>query len=582
MDFWNIAIPALTFLAPAVACLYFTGRTQARSGSEATWGMITFGVVMLVALVGLVRFENPVRLESIWPFSAEPSGYFDFTLQLHWTRYIWIFFTNSLLFVFSAFEGKSSFRGEGRALKFNFLAGASLLSSLAYLSENVLLSLMFLEIMIFLLHAFGIQSSSGEGEQERISFFKRSSFLFLSVLSLLALAVTGKFGANAVVLLGVVLYFLSFIFSRHSFSDWGHQSITLLQAGAAFFLLGRVIGEDLAPGLWVPVAVIFAASGAVFAWFSLTSVSGLGSSFWLLFSMMGYLLYLRFSSGRPEDPFWGAYEAIALGATYSLSSFFRFGRSADQGVKRALYFAVAALLLAIVSGAMPGIDIAGARANLESPVKLITLGLLTFLLSLVVGKSIMISFTDEENKEAVSFSTGLWPAVFLLLIQVGAILRITDLYGEGPFRMGARYLLTNPHIATMGIAVLAGMFAGLLLGANARFVKKIRSNELRMEDLFPSVDPVAVAWNEKTFRYPERGMIWISDRLGHISGRSAAWVQNADKSVFAGKFFRVFRDSSVYASQLTKYFHSGNVRAYLFLGVLLTILASVLFLVEGP
>jgi hypothetical protein len=582
MDFWNIAIPTLTFLAPAVACLYFTGRTQARSGSEATWGMITFGVVMLVALVGLVRFENPVRLESIWPFSAEPSGYFDFTLQLHWTRYIWIFFTNSLLFGFSAFEGKSSFRGEGRALKFNFLAGASLLSSLAYLSENVLLSLMFLEIMIFLLHAFGIQSSSGEGEQERISFFKRSSFLFLSVLSLLALAVTGKFGANAVVLLGVVLYFLSFIFSRHSFSDWGHQSITLLQAGAAFFLLGRVIGEDLAPGLWVPVAVIFAASGTVFAWFSLTSVSGLGSSFWLLFSMVGYLLYLRFSSGRPEDPFWGAYEAIALGATYSLSSFFRFGRSADQGVKRALYFAVAALLLAIVSGAMPGIDIAGARANLESPVKLITLGLLTFLLSLVVGKSIMISFTDEENKEAVSFSAGLWPAVFLLLIQVGAILRITDLYGEGPFRMGARYLLTNPHIATMGIAVLAGMFAGLLLGANARFVKKIRSNELRMEDLFPSVDPVAVAWNEKTFRYPERGMIWISDRLGHISGRSAAWVQNADKSVFAEKFFRVFRDSSVYASQLTRYFHSGNVRAYLFLGVLLTILASVLFLVEGP
>jgi len=582
MDFWNIAIPALTFLAPAVACLYFTGRTQARSGSEATWGMITFGVVMLVALVGLVRFENPVRLESIWPFSAEPSGYFDFTLQLHWTRYIWIFFTNSLLFVFSAFEGKSSFRGEGRALKFNFLAGASLLSSLAYLSENVLLSLMFLEIMIFLLHAFGIQSSSGEGEQERISFFKRSSFLFLSVLSLLALAVTGKFGANAVVLLGVVLYFLSFIFSRHSFSDWGHQSITLLQAGAAFFLLGRVIGEDLAPGLWVPVAVIFAASGAVFAWFSLTSVSGLGSSFWLLFSMMGYLLYLRFSSGRPEDPFWGAYEAIALGATYSLSSFFRFGRSADQGVKRALYFAVAALLLAIVSGAMPGIDIAGARANLESPVKLITLGLLTFLLSLVVGKSIVISFTDEENKEAVSFSTGLWPAVFLLLIQVGAILRITDLYGEGPFRMGARYLLTNPHIATMGIAVLAGMFAGLLLGANARFVKKIRSNELRMEDLFPSVDPVAVAWNEKTFRYPERGMIWISDRLGHISGRSAAWVQNADKSIFAEKLFQVFRDSSVYVSQLTRYFHSGNVRAYLFLGVLFTILASVLFLVEGP
>ena len=441
---------------------------------------------------------------------------------------------------------------------------------------------MFLEIMIFLLHAFGIQSSPREGEQERVSFFKRSSFLFLSLLSLLALAATGKFGTNAVVLLGVVLYFLSFIFSRHSFSDWGYQSITLIQTGAAFFLLGRVIGEDLAPGLWVPISAIFAASGVIFAWFSLTSVTGLGSSFWLLFSMVGYLLYLRFSSGRPEDPFWGTYEAIALGAVYALASFFRFGRYADQGIKRAVYFAVAALLLAIVSGAMPGIDIAGARANLESPVKLVTLGILTFLLSLVVGKSIMVSFTNEENKEAgANFSSGLWPALVLLLIQVGAILRITDLYGEGPFRMGAAYLLTNPHIATMGIAVLAGIFSGLLLGANAGFVKKIRSNEQRMENLFPSVDPLAVAWNEKTFRYPERGMIWFSERMSHISGRSAAWVQNADKSIFAEKFYRIFRDYSVHVSQATRYFHSGNVRAYMFLGVLFTLLASVLFLMEG-
>lgn len=583
MDFWNIAIPALTFLAPAVACLYFTKGAKGRSVSEGTWGMVTFGMVMLISIFGLIRFESPVRLEFLWPFSAEPSGYFEFTIQLHWARYIWILFTNAILFGFSAFDGKNSFRGEGRALKFNFLAGASLCSSLAYLSENVLLSLMFLEIMVFLMHAFGIQANPKEGELERISYFKRSSFLFLALIALLGTAATGEFSTNSVVMLGLVLYVLSFIFSKQTFTDWSQLSVTLIQGGAVFFLISRIIREDMSPELWLPVSTIFAVFGVVFASLSLISVSALGSSFWLLFSMMGYLLFLRFSSGRPEDPFWGTFEAIALCAVYALSSFFRFGKQADQGWKRALYFALSAILLAIVFGAIPGVDITGARATLESPIKLVTIGLLSFLISLVVGKSVVVSFSAESGKgeDGLKFLSGILPALTLLLLQIGAVLRITDLYGESPFRMGPAYLLTNPHIATMGAAVLAGLFSGLLLGANAGFVKRIRNKERRMEDFFPRIDPMAVAWNEKTFQTPEKGMDWLSKKLSHLSAKSAAWVQNTDNALFGEKLYLRLRGYSDSLSLVTRYFHSGSVRAYMFLGILITLFGAILFLWEG-
>lgn len=583
MDFWNIAIPALTFLAPTVACLYFTLRTRSSSQTESNWGMATFGLVMLISIFALIRFESPVKLEALWPFSAEPSGYFEFSLQLHWTRYIWIFFTNAILFSFCAFDGRKVFQNNGRSLKFIFLAGVSLLSSLAYLSENVLLSLMFIEIVYFLLHAFSLQTAAGEGDLERVSYFKRNSFLFLALVALFASAAGGVFTMNAVVLLGLVLYIMSFIFSKHNFADWSQLQLSLIQGGALFFLLGQIVREDLSPPLWVPVSAVFAVFSAAFAGLCLMALTALSSSFWLLFSMVGYLIFLRFISGRPEDPFWGLYEALALGAIFSISTLFRFGPRADQAWKKVSAYAITALLLAIASGAIPGIDIAGARATLETPIKLMALGALTFLLSMVASKSLVVAFHKEsgEKEDGQKYVSALLPSLCLLLLQVGAVVRVTDLYGEGPFRMGAAYLLTNPHIATMGIAVLSGLFAGLVLGSNLSFVKWIGIREKRMEDLFPSIDPVVKSWNERAFLMPERGMDWISNHITGASNRAAAFIQSSDKSLFGESFYRGFREYSNSLSHLARFFHSGSIRAYMFLGILMTFFASVWFLMEG-
>ncbi len=583
MNFWNFILPAFIFMAPAAAGVYFVVKKNLRPESEAKIGMAVFSVILLVCVWGVIRFDNPVRTEFLWPFSADSSGYFGFSFQLHWTRFVWIFFSSSLLLALAALDGMGNERQDSKSLKFIFLLGSSFFSSLAFLSENILLSFLFIEATIFLLHAFSVQEGMGDEKAERASYFKRSCFVFLGLMALLGLAILGGLNVFAIMLLGAVFYIMAFIFSRHNFPDWSHLPLSLLHAGAVFFLLGRIIREDMPTELWTPLSTIFGVSTAIFSWLSLVCLSSLGSSFWLTFSFMSYLLFLRFSSGRQDDYFWSVYEAIAFGAIFAISCFFRFGKQIDTKWKEVVAFGISGLLLGIISGAIPGVDIAGARVTSESSIKLIGLGALTFLLSMVVAKSLVTSFSPIQEKQGDGKSFLLWllPAGGVLLAQIAAVIRMVDVYGESPYRMGIGYLLSNLHILTAGSAVILGLFAGLLLGLNSKFIQWIRSKEVKMEDLFPGVDPIVIQWNDQVLRIPERSMEWITRKVAVLFTRGASLLQDSDRLLFSDKLYRNFHEYSFSLSLFTRYFHSGNTRAYLFFGVLITILGSLLFLWEG-
>lgn len=583
MNFWNIALPTLTLLAPAVAAFYFLLYGKARLEAAPKWGMAVFGLVMLASVVGIAHFEHPLRLEFLWPFSAEPSGYFEFTFQLHWSRYVWILFSNFALLVFSVFDGRESFVSDkhGR-FKFALLAAVSFFSSIAYLSENVFLSLMFVELTVFLLYAFGVLAQDAEVNQERLSYFKRSGFLFLALLAILSLSFTKQFDLSSVMLLGAILYIMSFVFSRHSYSDWRYLALGLVQAGAVFFLLGRVVTEDMSQELLLPLSTIFGVTVLIFSWFSLVAATSLGSAFWMLFSFLGYLLFIRFSSGRHGDQFWGTYEAIALLSVLAIGGLLRFGRRAVGGGERTAAFLCSGLLLAILCGALPGVDIAGARVATESPIKLLGLGLLTFLLSLIVGKALSLSFSKENPApENQKFFPGILPAVAVLVLQAMAVAKMTDLYGESPFRMGPAYLLTNPHIVVAGSAIFVGLLAGALLGFNTRFVNWIKTKEVKMEELFPRIDPAILSWNFKAVEAPRLAADWAKRRSTVFSSRGALLLQNSDRSIFGEKLYGGIRHYGNSLSALTRYFHSGNIRAYIFWGAVVTLLASAIFLLEG-
>lgn len=584
MEFWNIAVPGITFLAPGLAMAYLALRREGANAPELRLGSGVFALLLVAALVGVIRYETPVKLELLWPVTAESSGYFEFSFQLHWIRYVWIFFTASLLAGFMVLDGRGALEGPGRGLKFLFLTGAFLFSAMAYLSENALLSLMFIEVTVFLLHAFSVRSGGDEGALEMISYFKRSSFIFVSLAAMLAFTAAGQLSTNSILLLGVVLYVMSFVLSKHNFLEWRYLTLTLVQAGTVFFLLGRVVKEDTSLELALPLSAVFAGATAIFSGLSLVSPSALGASFWMVFSFVGYLLLQRFSAPKPDDVFWGVAEAIGLAAVFAISALLRAAPQLRQAWQKAVSFALLAVLLSLVSGALPGVDIGGARAGGDLPLKLVVYGILTFLLSAVAAKALAAAFSDKNEQPAgipPSFLYAVASSVVVFVAQAGALVRMIDIYGESPYRLGLPYLMANPLVMISAASLGAGLFAGGLLGANARFRGWSGNRERRMEDIFPRVDPAVIRWNERVARGPGLVMDWAALRLGEISDRGAALLQRGDRSVFADRVFRGIRSYGASVSHFARYFHSGNVRTYMFIGTLVTIIASFLFLWEG-
>lgn len=586
MDFWNIAVPGLIFLAPslAIAILGLSRAGQAKgSATELRWVAGVFGLALVTAIVGVVRFDQPVKLELLLALSAEPSGYFEFSFQLHWMRFLWIAFAAAILLAHTFFDGARALAGESKASKLSFLLGSFLFSSLAFLSENTLLSLMFVEVMVFLLYAFSVRADGSEGELERVSYFKRASFIFLSLLAMLVLAATGQFSVNSVMLLGFVLYALSFLFSKHTFPDWRYVPLVTLQAGALYFLLGRIMKEEMSPELWVPLAGTFGLATAAFCAFSAIALSSLGATFWALVAFVCYFFFLRFGTNRPDDVFWGAYESVALLAAYAFSQLVRYGRTAGQPWQKGIYFLFAAILLGVVSGAVPGGD-AGLARGIADPLRMVAFGTLTFFLAFVCGKALMVSFSKEggaAEAETAPFGTGLLPAALAILAHVGVAARVIDIYGENPFRLGLGYILTSPAVIVAASTLVVGLGLGALLGRNSAFLGWAKVKEKRMEDLFPRIDPSLIRWNERLASGPDRAFRWVGARAESLSGRASGRIERADQKVFGDQLYRGFRAYSSSLSLLVRYLHSGSVRAYLFMGILVTLFSALLFLLEG-
>src|SRR4051812_2291220 len=112
MNLLNLSVLVLTFVAP-VAAVLFTARRSARAAGgefQLRGCAILFGLAMVAAATGVWRFDKSIRMEFLWPLTLEQSGYFEFTLQLLWSRFVWIFFVASMLLGFAAFDGAADSR----------------------------------------------------------------------------------------------------------------------------------------------------------------------------------------------------------------------------------------------------------------------------------------------------------------------------------------------------------------------------------------------------------------------------------------------------------------------------------------
>ncbi len=587
MNFWNMAALGLTFLTPAGAVLIIAVKGKRAPGLEIKACLALFGVAMALAAVGVAHFDHSIKMELLWPLTMEQSGYFEFSLQLLWSRFVWIFYSGVMLLGFTAYDGLSQLQnGRGRR-SLLFLAGSFFASALAFLSENILLSLLFVEISVFMLHAFGMESGGDPDQTEKAAYFKRNCFLFLGLAALLGIAISHELNASSVMLMGVVLYILSTVVSTHNPSRWDKLPLLFAQLGMTLFLLERVLVTEVPTQLAAPLSAIFAVCTLLFSILALLSPGTLGASFWMVLSFFGYLLYLRFSSARPADPFWGAYEAIGLGAAYALTTIFRFGEHLDLLWKRALAFGIVAILLGVVSGALPSVEISAARFDNETSLAhVVILGYLTFLVAVVSAKSLAVSFGEKNSagafsKPSYALVACLAPAVIMLTTQVGVLVRWSDLNIESFLGGGLLELLYDPRVLATATAVGVGLFAGGLLGTNINFTKWTKSREAKMEDFFPRIDPALVARSLRLVSLPEQGVERVTAWLVIASATGASFLDSLDRGFFGEKFFHGFSEFSSSLSRLIRFFHSGQARAYLFLGALITLFSSLIFLLEG-
>ena len=161
------------------------------------------------------------------------------------------------------------------------------------------------------------------------------------------------------------------------------------------------------------------------------------------------------------------------------------------------------------------------------------------------------------------------------------LLRWNELNLEEFAAGGLGVLLSDSRVLVTLAAASAGLLCGGLLGSNGSFSAWTKRRDLRMEDLFPAVDPSLVHTTLRVVRLPEQGVEWLSGKMAVFGGDVAGTVESADRGFFGERFFRRLADSSTSLSQFARVFHSGRARSYLFLGVLITLLSSFVFLLEG-
>ena len=583
MNLGNMIIPFLTFGGPVAAILFFALKGKTFADSEHRAGIALFSLALFASLIGIFQFTSPVKMEFLLPLATDSSGYFEPSLQLHWLRYTWIFLSAAVLTGMAIFDGSSSFGGSRGVLRFLFLSGSLLFLSLAYLSENFLLSLMFIEITIFLLHSFSVEMGGPEGELERVSYFKRNSFIVLGLIAILAVTAANEFTTSSVVLLGVVLYVMAMMLSKHNFSDWRYVPLAIIQAGTLFFLLSRVMREDMSNELWLPLTILFAVATAIFSGLSFLASSTLSASFWMVFAVIGYLFFFRFSSVKPNELIWSGSEAAGLLCAYGMTVLFRFGQESDQAWKKVLLFLFALFLLSSITGVLPLAGLAFPHGDNHEPVvKSVTMGLLTFLLALVTAKSLVMSFRQGKPSGTNGpFLLSMMPALVATCVVLAALVRALESFAQSAFPQVMVDLFADLPTMIRGSALLAGMLTGGLLGSNMRLLNWSAQREKKMEDLFPRIDPVVIRWNQAVAEAPERGLAWLGERAEKYQARGATALQNVDRLVFAEKFPGGLLAYGAGLSRAMRFLHSGNMRFYFFFGTLATILAAALFLLGG-
>lgn len=582
MDFWNFAIAGSILMAPIVAGI-LVFRADQRSILKISYAL--FGLIALISLVSIWKFDEAIRLSFLWPVTSEPSGYFNFNLRLHWGAFLWIFLSASTLVSYLIFGNKADVTPVVQKKSTLFLYGVLVGAALAVLSENFFLSLFFVEVVFFLVFSLLLFSKGEDVEAEKSSYFKRTIFLFLSLLSLLGLAIIGKSHTMTILLMGSLLYFSATIFSRHTLSNWGSFFLNLQLFGLLFFLNGRIVNEDFSSDLLFYFSLIFAFLSFLFSVFSILVSKKIDSVSWLFLAVVTFLLFARLSTPRPDDSVWLAFEVVGLASILAISLHFRFSEAFQTPSMKALQIGLILILLCFLTGAIPAIDQSVIKAKLDVSVRVVAFAFLTFLLSLAVGKAYAQNgpkdASDENKKVKNPLVSALVPTIAVILLFIGITIHFSYLFGEGSFHQGFVYVATSPHVFIELGSIVLGFVLGFFLGRQSKLASWEPAKKLLMENFFPGFDPRLMDVLERTGLRMESYQEKSSMLLASGSEKVVSAFAVSDRWIFGEKVYGQVVGQGSRISSYLKAMHSGSTRAYLFWGVVVVLISLVLYFVEG-
>lgn len=580
MDFWNFAIAGSILMAP-VAAGVLVFRADAKAILKISYSL--FGLISLISLVSIWKFDEAIRLSFLWPVTSEPSGYFNFNLRLHWGAFLWIFLTSSTLAAYLIFGNRNEHSLAVQRKSTLFLYGVVISSALALLSENFFLSLFFVEVAFFLVFSLLLFSKGEDVEAEKSSYFKRTVFLFLSLLSLLGLAILGKAHTMTILLMGSLLYVSATIFSRHTLSNWGSFFLNLQLFGLLFFLNGRIANEDFSSDLLFYFSLIFAALSILFSIFSALVSKKLDSVSWLFLSVVTFLLFARLSTPKPEESTWLAFEVVGLASILAISLHLRFSESFQTTALKTLQVVLVLVLLSFLTGAIPAIDQSVIKAKADISVRMILFALITFLLSMAVGKTHSRVGKKDPFLEHIKgpVLSAIAPTVVVVFLFIGLTFHFSHLFGEGSFHQGFVYVATSPHVLVELGCIFLGFFLGFFLGRQPKLADWEPANKILMEKFFPGFDPKIVNVFEGMNDRLENLQIRTNQFVNFGSEKIIHLFASCDRWMFGEKVYGQVVNQSFRASSLLKSLHSGSSRSYLFWGVVVVLISLALFYLEG-
>lgn len=570
----EIIFPALVFLLPITLFIAIFGENEKYKISTKKISVFLYLAVAAIAIFGVSHFKNESRLDLTWGVAPGSSTEFEFSLHLSWVRFVWILCVNLLLAGFEFFRDHNSAKHSKVATLLPM--AASLFASLAFLSENYVLSIMFIEVMLFLLYA---QAETENPKSEEFSaYFKRGTFVLISLLLLFSASYFGALELPGVVLLASITYILSMIFSRSRLYKWQELPLFLVQMAASLFLLNRLMHINLATELWFALSIVFGIISIVFSSLSFFSPASVGSMFWQASSMISFLLFMRFGSNMPHLSFWGSSEALGLLGIYAICMLLQSG--AAEIWKKVISSLLMLFTILVLSGCVPGLDLLNPGYEyFENPLHLVMLGAQIFLIASSAGLSVMRA--GQTNKDASSHS------IFYCWLP-----SITVIFTSLAIFVNFIFLDTNPvspeifladkarlFFLTIWPSVILGFGMGSIISTNKRFLSWAEMKNAKIEKFNFEIAELFSGWNSSLNSKMDVLISSLSESFLQKSLQFSELAHSLDAKVFGEKIPHGGSKYTFSLSALIHRVHSGNYRWYSFFGTAILFIVGVYYLV---